>query len=134
MSGVSQFQTFDHGSPNVTLPSSSVPTPHIMLCGDYSSDQAPEEMLIRRPQYQRAQSESLHRHPNTVEQRMPFMPGSPSILGMETDDPFQSPAQIAQMFGFCRSCLSATANQTLCQACTDGWNIRLPMAQAWYRD
>lgn len=90
---------------NVSLSaSSSIQTPSVVVFDDMSANMDSRFDDLPQQATRRTQSESSKWLPQWIDQPSPVS-RSHSTWGPESSvDPFQSPAQINQMFNFCKSC------------------------------
>jgi len=123
--------TYGYDSPDLSLARSVAHTPSIPLYGDHPTLDVPDGQYHRPQMMQRALSDAPYWTPMVKEQRL-SIPASPPVWITETDDFFQSHAQINQMFAFCKSCSSVTTNPTLCDGCTNVLYDRRALAPTWY--
>ena len=94
----------------------STQAPPIVLFDDMSGDIEPHWGELAQ-----SQSEPTQWLPGLMG-KTSSIPRAPSAWGNETEDPFQSPAQIGQMFGFCKSC-ALTATVFIVIRKLIGWQI-----------
>ena len=124
--------SLDFESPHLEPVAPSLHMPAITLYGDYFCEDAPQELYYGPQALHRSRSDLPPWNPTTVRNQPMFIPRSPSAWNPATDDPFQSPAQLNQMFAFCKSCSCATTNLTLCEVCTNVLYDRRTLAPTWY--
>jgi hypothetical protein len=138
-SDISHTPSYDYTTTQGFLDTPAMGTPAIMLQGEYPIEDATSGSYFDSAASSYSYSSAASQWTPEIAYsslRYQSIPRSPSHWsGSEYDstgsDPFHNPAQLDQMFSFCKSCSSATYNTVLCEDCTNPVYGRHALAPTW---